>query len=106
MNKLFVYGIFLEEPTRRRFGMSNPSYATVTGYITIGVHIVQAVPVNNQNIALTGLLVDVDPNYWERIDSIEAGYDRIEVTLTDYNKTKAWMYVRPRRFDEQERQKE
>lgn len=93
--KLFVYGIFLDERNRDRYGMTNPEYTTVPGYITIGSGIVQAMPVDDNNIALTGLMVDMDSERWERLDALEGGYDRIKVK-THYG-DEAWMYVMPER---------
>lgn len=92
MNKLFVYGIFLSEPTRYRYGMSNPKYAVVKGYSTVQKYgnIVEAVYVGG-SAGLTGLLVDVRPAYWEHIDLLEHGYDRIEVETI--NGERAWMYA-------------
>lgn len=92
-NRLFVYGIFLGEVNRKNFGMSNPQYATVANYITVGDTIVQAVEVMNVGVALTGLTVDVDPTYWQRLDRLEGGYDRIIVTTTDGEPVN--MYVAP-----------
>lgn len=92
-NRLFVYGIFLGQDCRDRYGMTNPVYATVPGYATYGRHIVQAFPVGNQNIALTGLTVDVDPEKWESIDRLESGYAR-KLVLTDSNE-EVYMYVDP-----------
>jgi gamma-glutamylcyclotransferase (GGCT)/AIG2-like uncharacterized protein YtfP len=91
MNRLFVYGIFLGESLRERYGMSNPRYTTVDGWATVGQHIVQAVRVP-KGYALTGLLVDVDPRAWPRIDDLEVGYDRIKIVTTDGKQ--AWMYAR------------
>ncbi len=91
MNKLFVYGIFLDEHNRRSYGMSHPKYATVKGFVTFGYKIVQAYMVDNPNTALTGLLVDVDERYWPMIDRLEHGYDRIEILTTDNER--AYMYV-------------
>lgn len=91
LSKLFVYGIFLGETMRDAYNMKNPKYATVPGYVTVGEHIVQAVPVEGYRIALTGLLVDADPTKWSRLDALEAGYDRIKVK-TDMGE-EAWMYA-------------
>lgn len=91
MDKLFVYGIFLDEQNRQAYGMSNPHYATVRDYITIGGHIVQAVKVNSIGASLTGLLVDIDPEYWKRLDLLESGYDRIKIVTTDG--VEAYMYA-------------
>lgn len=91
MDSLFVYGIFLDEKRRLEYGMSNPRYRTVPGYITVGNQIVQAVKVDNDAIALTGLLVDIDPSYWSRLDDLEGGYDRVVITTT-YGE-EAYMYV-------------
>jgi hypothetical protein len=92
--KLFVYGIFLNEYNRDMYGMSNPDYQTVKGYITVGGHIVQAVAVENQDVALTGLVVDMDSNRWGGLDSLEGGYDRIKIKTT--NNIEAFMYARHR----------
>lgn len=72
--------------------MSRPKYATVKNYATkpIGGEIVEAVPV--EGFDLTGLVVDVDPEYWNKIDALESGYDRIKVQ-TMYGE--AWMYAKP-----------
>ena len=91
LNKLFVYGIFLDEANRRAYGMSNPRYQTVSGYATFGKGIVMAYPVNEE-AGLTGLVVDVDPDRWESIDNLEYRYDRFKVT-TDLNE-EVWMYGR------------
>jgi gamma-glutamylcyclotransferase (GGCT)/AIG2-like uncharacterized protein YtfP len=89
MNKLFVYGIFLGERARRHYGMSSPEYDTVEDYATIGNTIVWAV--EERGYTLSGLVVDVDPSYWAKIDSLEHGYKRIIVTTTHGIKT--FMYV-------------
>lgn len=93
--KLFVYGIFLDEYNRDAYGMSNPKYTTVPGFITIGAGIVQAMPVSDQNIALTGLVVDMDSTKWRPLDSLEGGYDRVKVRTNSGDD--AWMYVMPER---------
>lgn len=80
-NRLFVYGIFLDERNRVAFGMSNPEYTTVEGYATVGGSIVSAI--KDPRYTLTGLVVDVNPTMWSRIDSLESGYNRIKVTTTD-----------------------
>lgn len=92
MNRLFVYGIFLGESLRPAFGMSNPRYETVPGFITVGGRIVEAIRVPNDEIALTGLVVDVDPVYWGRIDELESGYDRI-IVQTSSNES-VYMYAK------------
>ncbi len=89
-NRLFVYGIFLDEHNRTAYGMSNPKYTTVSGYATFGMGIVQAYPVQEE-AGLTGLAVDVDPSRWNDIDSLERGYDRIKVEA--YNGETLWMYT-------------
>jgi gamma-glutamylcyclotransferase (GGCT)/AIG2-like uncharacterized protein YtfP len=98
-DKLFVYGIFLDEYNRKAYGMSNPAYDTVLDYATFGNGIVQAVritrPEGKPRLSLTGLVVDVDPAFWPDIDRLEQAYDRIEVETT--SKQKAYMYVRPKR---------
>lgn len=72
------------------YGMYNPRYTTVPGYITVGGGIVEAVEVGNQSIALTGLLVDMDSSRWANLDALEGAYDRKKVTTHD---GEAWMYV-------------
>lgn len=95
-NRVFVYGIFLGEAMRNAYGMTNPVYTTVPGYITVGEHIVQATPVNNPRIALTGLVVDLDPTHWERLDALEGGYDR---TLVKTDKGEhVYMYTAPENY--------
>lgn len=89
MNRLFVYGIFLDKYNRDDYGMSNPMYATVRGYATRGHHIVEAV--KDDKYTLTGLLVDVDPRAWKVIDRLERGYDRVEIETT--LRERAYMYV-------------
>lgn len=91
MNKLFVYGIFLDEYNRRMYGMSNPRYATVLHYATVGYHIVKAVKIEGTSLALSGLIVDVDPSRWGDIDQLEGGYERIRVKTT--NGDEAYMYA-------------
>jgi len=91
LNRLFVYGIFLGEDGRKAYGMSKPQYDTVPGYLTVGDYIVQAIKIEDQRIRLTGLRVDVDPDYWGKIDDLEAGYDRVKITTT--NNQDCWMYV-------------
>ena len=94
-DKLFVYGIFLDEENRKDYGMSNPQYTTVPGYLTVGSYIVKAVQTDNTSVALTGLLVDIDPAMWPSLDSLEAGYDRIKVR--DVSGNIAYMYAAPKR---------
>lgn len=100
MNRLFVYGIFLDESARQRYGMKNPRYATVKGFATVGGQIVEAVA--DERYTLTGLLVDADPTYWARLDSLEWGYDRmlVKTTTEEWNELTgrletvwAYMYV-------------
>lgn len=96
MNLLFVYGIFLDRSARLEFGMSNPQYATVKGYATFGDYIVSAHRIDPDEPAmpdycLTGLLVDVDPEYWKRLDALEHGYNRKIITTAQG--IKAYMYT-------------
>lgn len=91
MNRLFVYGIFLDEMNRLAFGMSNPNYATVKGFVTIGGQIVAAYRAADYRLALTGLVVDVEPSRWVDIDSLEYGYRREVVTTTDGEEV--FMYI-------------
>ena len=91
--KLFVYGIFLNEYNRERYGMTNPSYDTVLDFATFGHGIVQASYLPGGNLSLTGLLVDYDPEVWENLDRLEGGYDRIIVTTT--RGERAYMYAEP-----------
>lgn len=93
-NKLFVYGIFLGEGMRNSYGMTSPQYATIPGYATFGSHIVQATHIEDSEdmgLELTGLVVEVDPERWEDIDRLEAGYDRDVVTTSRGEKT--YIYV-------------
>lgn len=90
-DKLFVYGIFLDERNRRRYGMTNPVYDTVLDYVTVGDYIVEAKREAGYNYSLAGLVVDVDPVYWDAIDMLESAYDRIRITTM--NGEHAWMYV-------------
>lgn len=109
MNKLFVYGIFLDIHSRLAFGMSDAKYDTVANYSTVGVGgipsntIVEAIP--DEGKTLTGLLVDVAPyvnlgentrDNWKELDSLEAGYDRIQITTN--SGVDAWIYVRSERW--------
>jgi hypothetical protein len=90
--KLFVYGIFLDEQARKAYKMTDPKYATVSDYVTIGNAIVQAVPVDSRfNCALTGLLVDIPIDQWDKLDLLEGGYDRIIIKTTGGHE--AYMYV-------------
>ena len=82
MSKLFVYGIFLDEFNRNHYGMSNPVYDTVKGFVTKGSHIVQAVRSDDDDVALTGLTVDMNDDNWLSLDALEGGYDRIKVKTT------------------------
>ena len=94
MNKLFVYGIFIDEYHRNNYGMTNPRYDVVLDYATVRAYgdIVQAIPASSYfGVALTGLVVDVDPNYWGRIDQLEQGYERIKVKTERGVQT--YMYV-------------
>ena len=97
VEKLFVYGIFLDECNREYYGMENPSYDTVPGYITIGGTIVKAVQSDIPRVALTGLLVDVPTRKLPAIDQLEVGYDRIKVMTT--SGFVAFMYVEPGKFE-------
>lgn len=92
--QLFVYGIFLGEKNRRDYGMSNPRYDTVADFVTFGDYIVSAAPVDDGTGAqLTGLVVDVDPDFWNDIDALEGGYERILVET--YSHGMAFMYAAP-----------
>jgi gamma-glutamylcyclotransferase (GGCT)/AIG2-like uncharacterized protein YtfP len=92
MNKLFVYGIFLDEYMRENYGMTNPKYATVLDYATFGGNIVMAVKIPKNNLSLTGLLVDMNPDKWEDLDRLEGGYRRVRINTT--NNQEAYMYVK------------
>lgn len=91
MDRLFVYGIFLDEGQRRGFGMVNPRYATVLDYATVGHRIVQAVHIPGAGLALTGLLVDMPNSNWEELDALEGGYERIVIRTT--SGYEAYMYA-------------
>lgn len=90
-DKLFVYGIFLSQRNRDRYGMVNPVYDTVKDYATVGEHVVEAIHVPNMGLALTGLVVDMPVDRWPSLDALEAGYVRREVT-TVTGET-AYMYM-------------
>lgn len=108
-NKLFVYGIFLSEDTRKTYGMTNPRYATVLDYVTTGCgdSIVGAKKLGHkydqpryERYELSGLIVNVPPkritpqgvvSNWERLDRLEGAYDRKMVRTTDGEQ--CWMYV-------------
>lgn len=92
LNNLMVYGIFLGFHARNNYGMSNPRYSVVKDYATVplGGHIVAATPLEGYD--LTGLYVDVDPDFWDSIDLLESAYDRIKVTTF---RGEAWLYVKP-----------
>lgn len=91
VEKLFVYGIFLDENNRNHYGMENPSYDTVKDYITVGDHIVRAIKLGGYGASLTGLLVDVPTRRLPAIDSLEAGYARIKVNTS--SGFEAFMYA-------------
>lgn len=91
MNRLFVYGIFLDEHMREHYGMANPHYATVADYATYGNQIVTAYKQENAGLALTGLLVNMNPEKWENLDRLEGGYKRIVITTTGGDE--AYMYA-------------
>jgi hypothetical protein len=95
-NRLFVYGIFLGETMRNIYGMTNPKYATVSGYATIGGHIVQAVDMKSPHLSLTGLVVNVEESRWADIDSLEYGYDRKLVKIDTGEMV--YMYTAPERM--------
>jgi len=89
VDQLFVYGIFLDADHRLYFGMSNAQYDTVADWVTVGRHIVQAIPC--KGATLTGLLVDVDIKRWPEIDRLERNYDRRKVTTE--SGVQAYMYT-------------
>src|SRR4051812_7599639 len=90
VDKLFVYGIFLDENNRNGYGMRNPRYATVADYITIGGDIVTAYRVPEIRASLTGLVVDMPSDRWADLDALEAGYNRIQVNTS---RGKTYMYA-------------
>lgn len=98
--KLFVYGIFLGEGMRESYNMTNPQYATVSNFVTVGNHIVQAEYIKDApGLALTGLLVDVPIYEFDHgLDALEGGYERVRITTE--NKTEAYMYARRGTADE------
>jgi gamma-glutamylcyclotransferase (GGCT)/AIG2-like uncharacterized protein YtfP len=71
--------------------MTNPEYATVKDYVTFGDQIVEAVHIPGKGLALTGLTVDIPSSSWRKLDMLEGGYTREEVTTTDGETV--WMYV-------------
>jgi len=91
VNRLFVYGIFLNERTGDIFDLRYVDYAIVRDMATRADgpgSIVQAVPA--PGLALTGLVVEVPEENWQRLDRLERGYKRIEV---DTSEGPAWMYA-------------
>lgn len=107
VNRLFVYGIFLDEGNRRYYGMSNPEYAVVKGYKTVlkgRNNIVEAVV--DPSAALTGLIVRLSNDYdWRALDRLERGYMRIKVLTSwaeynnitnTYEPVEAYMYTKGR----------
>lgn len=97
--KLFVYGIFLDESTRQRYGMVGHRYSTVPDYATFGGGIVRAVRIPGNGLSLTGVVTTPDQTQWDRLDALEGGYDRVEVTTT--NGERVYMYVDPEIEDEE-----
>lgn len=91
-DKLFVYGIFLGEDMRDMYKMTNPQYATVKDFLTVGGHIVTAEFVPGYGLALTGLLVTPHKEKWDALDALEGGYERIKVRTSDG--ILAWMYAK------------
>lgn len=92
-NRFFLYGIFLSQRTRDRYGMYDAEYATVQGFVTRGSHIVSAERTDDDGLALTGNTVSIDPSYIPALDRLEGGYDRIIVTTNDGERV--WMYAKP-----------
>lgn len=91
-DRLFVYGIFLDKAARKRFGMTNAFYTTVQHYATFGHSIVTARKMPSDKwYSLSGMIVDIDPVYWDELDALERGYDRVIVKTTDAGQ--AWMYI-------------
>lgn len=76
--RLFVYGIFLDEARREYYGMTDPVYYTIPGFKTIGNYIVRAIRSDSED-SLTGLLVTPDESRWEQLDALEQNYKRIKV---------------------------
>lgn len=97
VNRLFVYGIFLNEDNRAVYNMTNPRYAVVKGYKTVFIQppkVIGAVKSTSTDV-LSGLLVNIDPRYWRAIDMLEQGYDRILIRTTLGEE--AYMYVEKER---------
>lgn len=94
MERLFVYGIFLDEDSRLAYGMRYPQYATVRGYATVEAigsgYIVEAIKVS-ESFCLTGLLVYVPSSNLRMLDALEGAYDRERVQTT--SGVDCWMYV-------------
>lgn len=93
----FTYGIFLQESTRENLlgNYETPQYDTVKDYTTVGEHIVEAVPA--RGTTLTGLVFDITSKQLDKLDNIEAGYDR--VTITTVLGRRAIMYVKKRGYN-------
>lgn len=82
--KLFVYGIFLDQSNREEYGMIQTHYATQPGFKTVGKYIVKAVKSDDRD-SLTGLLINnTKAINWRRLDSLEAGYKRIAIDEETY----------------------
>lgn len=78
--------------------MTNPRYATVRGWATIGGDIVQAVEAP-EAYALTGLVVELPDNYdWRPLDALEGGYERI--TITTVQGQQAYMYAERSEYEQ------
>jgi len=91
VNRLFVYGIFLSERTGSIYDFKYVGYGIVRDMATQAngsSSIVQAVPA--PGLALTGLIVEVPEEKWDRLDRLEHGYKRIWVHTSE---GLAWMYA-------------
>lgn len=91
-NRFFVYGIFLDQSMRDRFGMYNARYTTVKGFVTRGFGIVQAERTQDTGLSLTGLSLTINPDKIPALDRLEGGYDRI-IVRTD-NDELVFMYAK------------
>jgi len=91
-NRFFLYGIFLSQRNRDSYGMYNPQYETVQGFVTRGGGIVQAERTEDKGLSLTGITVSIDPAMINRLDALEGGYDRIAVHTNGGERV--WMYAK------------
>lgn len=92
-NRFFVYGIFLDQGMRDRYGMYDAHYETVKGFVTRGAGIVTAERTEDTGLSLTGNTVSINPDNIPALDRLEGGYDRI-IVKTNRDEL-VYMYAQP-----------